>query len=169
MPKLIQVRIRGLILDERSKSPIVILQEEGGERVLPIWIGEAEARAINMIMAREKFERPMTHDLLLLMVKSLGGRVVRITITALKEHTFFAEIHLEADGEQILIDARPSDSIAVALRAEAPVFVSEEVLQSSGQSGLGVKSTEMTKDEKAAKLKKLLEDMNPGDFGDYGI
>ncbi len=167
---LVKVRVRGLMMDERSKSPIVILQEEGGERVLPIWIGEPEARAIGIVLAGEKFERPMSHDLMLTLVKSLKARVVGVSITALKENTFFAEIHLEAGQQQILVDARPSDSIAVALRADAPLFVAEDVME-SGQAAAAITGTppEKSEAEKAAELKKLLEDMDPGDFGRFGL
>lgn len=166
---LIRVRVRGLMMDERSKSPIVILQEEEGERILPIWIGEPEARSIGIVLADEKLERPMSHDLMLTLIRSLKARVVGITITALKENTFFAEIHLESGGQQILVDARPSDSIAVALRAEAPIFVAEEVLGAGHAAGAPVRPVEKSEKEKMEELKKLLEDMDPGDFGRFGI
>jgi bifunctional DNase/RNase len=166
----IRVRVRGLMMDEHSKSPIVILQEEEGERILPIWIGEPEARSIGMVLAEEKLERPLSHDLMLTLVRSLHARVVSVTITALKENTFFAEIHLESGGQQILVDARPSDSIALALRAEAPIFVAEEVM-GAGQVAAagGAKLPEKSEKDKATELKKLLEDMDPGDFGRFGI
>jgi len=166
MTKLVPVRVRGLILDERTKSPIVILQEEDGSRVLPIWIGEAEARAINMVLAGETLERPMTHDLFHLVIKGLGARLVEVTINALKDHTFFAELHIERGGEQILIDSRPSDSIALALRCEAGILVDEKVLESSAQPGV---SGSPSREEKAARLRKLLDEMNPGDFGDLNL
>jgi bifunctional DNase/RNase len=165
----IRVRVRGLMMDEHSKSPIVILQEEEGERILPIWIGEPEARSIGMVLAEEKLERPMSHDLMLTLVRSLKARVVSITITALKENTFFAEIHLESGGQQILVDARPSDSIALALRAEAPIFVAEEVMGAGQIAAAGAKPPEKSDKDKAAELKKLLEDMDPGDFDRFGI
>jgi bifunctional DNase/RNase len=166
MAGLIAVKVRGLILDERSKSPIVILQEEDGKRVLPIWIGEAEARAINMILTREKMERPMTHDLLHTAIQGLGGTVVGITITGIQEHTFFAEIHVQCGGEQILLDARPSDSIALALWAGAPIQVSEEVMESSAQTG---PSPQMTREQKAERLRRMLDDLDPGEFGSGGL
>jgi len=168
MADMITVRVRGLILDERSKSPIVILQEEDGKRVLPIWIGEAEARAINMILTREKMERPMTHDLLYTAIKGLGGTVAGISITAIQDHTFFAEIHVECGGEQVLLDARPSDSIALALRAEAPIRVAREVMDSSAQTGPSA-GAQLTREQKAERLRKMLEDLNPGDFGSGGL
>lgn len=164
---LIRTRVRGLMMDERSKSPIVILQEEGGERVLPIWIGEAEARAIGIVLAGENLERPLTHDLMATLVKSLQAKVTAVTITSLKENTFFAEILLEVNGQQVLVDARPSDSIALALRTDADIFVDEDVM-SSGQGWTG-KATEKTEKEKAEEFKKFLENMDPGDFGRFGI
>lgn len=167
---LVRVRVRGLMMDERHKSPIVILQEEEGERVLPIWIGEPEARAIGLVLSGEDAERPLTHDLMYLMLGSLKTTVTGVTITSLKNNTFFAEIHLERDGEQILIDARPSDSLALALRAEAPILVDEEVMGSGAGAGWKVKPpAEKSEKEKAAELKKLLEDMDPGDFGRFGL
>jgi hypothetical protein len=166
---LIRVRVRGIMMDERSKSPIVILQEDEGDRILPIWIGEAEARSIGIVLAGESLERPLTHDLIVILLKSLKARVVSITITSLKENTFFAEIHLECDGQQILVDARPSDSIAIALRAEAAILVDEEVLTTGQATGWSAAPKEKSEKEKAAELKKLLENMDPGDFGRFGI
>jgi len=166
----VEVRVRGLIMENQSKSPIVILQEVGGERVLPIWIGESEARAIGMILSKEKLERPLTHDLLAMIFKGLGARVVSITITSLRENTFFAEIHLDQDGRQVVVDARPSDSLAIALKAEASIFVAEEVLSMSGHTtGTAPVPPKPGDKEKAAQLKKFLEDLDPRDFGKYGL
>ena len=167
---LVRVRVRGLMMDERHKSPIVILKEEDGERVLPIWIGEPEARAIGLVLSGEDPERPLTHDLMSVILESLGVAVTGVTITSLKNNTFFAEIHLERDGEKILVDARPSDSLALALRAEAPILVDEEVMGSGAGTGWKVKPpVEKTEKEKAAELKKFIEDMDPGDFGRFGL
>jgi bifunctional DNase/RNase len=158
------------MMDERTKSPIVILQEEEGERVLPIWIGEAEARAIGVVLAGEPLERPLTHDLILMLVKSLEARITGVSITSLKNNTFYAEIRLETKGgAQVLVDARPSDSIAVALRADAPIFVEEEVILSGQGAGLTAKPVEKSEKQKADELKKFLEDMDPGDFGRFQI
>jgi len=165
---LIPARVRGLILDERSKTPIIILQEEDGKRVLPIWIGESEARAINMILTGEKAERPMTHDLLYTAIKGLGGTVAGISITGIQDHTFFAEIHVDCGGEQVLLDARPSDSIALALRANAPIRVAREVLESSAQTG-PAGGAQLTREQKAERLRRMLDDLNPGDFGSGGL
>lgn len=167
--ELVRARVRGLMMDERSKSPIVILQEEEGERILPIWIGEAEARAIGVILAGEPLERPLTHDLMATMIKSLKAKVVSISITSLKENTFFAEIQMELDGERILVDARPSDSIAIALRTGADIFVDDDVMGSGQGVGWSTKKVEKSEKEKAEELRRFLEDMDPGDFGRFGI
>jgi bifunctional DNase/RNase len=167
---LIRVRVRGLMMDERNKQPIVVLQEEEGERVLPIWIGEAEARAIGIVLTREQVERPLTHDLGILLIKGLKARVTGVAITALRNNTFFAEIRLESEaGEQVLIDARPSDSIAIALRSDAPISVEEEVLDSGQATSVGAKPVEKSKKEQAEELRRFLEDMDPGDFGRFGV
>lgn len=166
---LVRVKVRGLMMDERTKSPIVILQEEEGERILPIWIGEAEARAIGVILARETLERPLTHDLIASLLGSLGATVVSVVITDLRENTFFAEIQLDRAGERILIDARPSDSLAMALRSDAAVFVEEHVLNNAHGQGWTAKVPTKTEAEKAEELRKFLEDMDPGDFGKFGI
>jgi hypothetical protein len=165
----VQVRVRGLMIDDRTKSPIVVLQEEGGERILPIWIGEPEARAIGIVLAGERLERPLTHDLIMDLLKAFRARVVSIAITDLKENTFFAEIHLDRNGERILIDARPSDSIALALRADADIFVAESVIEGAQGQGWSAKVPEKTEAEKTAELRKFLEDMDPGDFGRFGL
>jgi bifunctional DNase/RNase len=166
---MIKMRVRGLVMDERSKSPIVVLQEEEGERILPIWIGEPEARAIGLILAAEKLERPMTHDLMAAVIKSLHARVVSVSITSLRDNTFFAEVHLEAGGHSVLVDARPSDSIALALRTEAALFVEEDVLHSGQASGWTAKPSTKSEKEKEEDLKKFLENLDPEDFGRFGL
>ena len=162
---MIPVRVRGLVVDERSKSPIVVLQEEEGERILPIWIGEAEARSIGMAMAGEALERPLTHDLLVSLIKGLRASVSSIAITDLRDNTFFAEIRLEHDGEQVLLDARPSDSIAVALRTGAQILVAESVMSTGQTTGLPSRKAEPSDAQRLAELRKRLEDMDPRDFG----
>ena len=167
---LIQVSVRGLMMDERTKSPIVILQENDGERILPIWIGETEARAIGTVLSGEDPERPLTHDLIALVLKSLKATVVSVSITNLKENTFFAEIRLDVGGEQVHIDARPSDSIAIALRADAAIYVDEQVMNSGAGTGWKAKpAPKKTEKQKAEELRKFLEDMDPGDFGRFGL
>lgn len=119
-----EVRVAALLMDPVNRSPVVVLREDSGTRILPIWIGEAEAWAIAMEMQGIKRERPMTHDLLKQAIDSLKGRVSRILVTALVANTFYARIVIEQDGTVVSLDARPSDSIALALRSKAPIFVS---------------------------------------------
>ncbi len=124
-----EVEVSSLGLDKSSNTPVVILQESDGERMLPIWIGPSEASAIAMELAGIKFSRPLTHDLFTTVVSGLGSELVRVLITKVEDNTYYASLVLEKDGEMISVDARPSDSIALALRAEAPVFADESLLE----------------------------------------
>ncbi len=128
---MIKVRVQSLGLDQNTKSPVVILQEEGGSRVLPIWIGPAEASAIAMQLAGMKFPRPLTHDLFPLLIRGLGGTLIRVLITRVKENTYFAELVIQRGDEMFTVDARPSDSIAIALRTQAQLFTTEDLLTTS--------------------------------------
>jgi bifunctional DNase/RNase len=127
--KVVEARVNGLIFEQKTQQNVVILKEAGGERILPIWIGPGEAHAIRRMLSGEPFPRPLTHDLLVLLVEGLKARVARVVISDLRESTFFASVMVQRDGEVLSIDARPSDSIAVALRAKAPIFVNVELLQ----------------------------------------
>lgn len=124
-----EVEVSSLGLDKSSNTPVVILQESDGERMLPIWIGPSEASAIAMELAGIKFSRPLTHDLFTTVVSGLGSELVRVLITKVEDNTYYASLVLEKDGEMISVDARPSDSIALALRADAPVFADESLLE----------------------------------------
>ncbi|OGF20858.1 MAG: hypothetical protein A2V63_11535, partial [Candidatus Eisenbacteria bacterium RBG_19FT_COMBO_70_11] len=126
---VVEVRVNGLILEHKTQQNIVILREVEGERILPIWIGPGEAQAIRRILSEEPFPRPLTHDLLHLIVEGLKAKIARVVITDLRENTFFASVFVERQNELVSIDARPSDSVAVALRAKAPMFVNEKLLQ----------------------------------------
>jgi bifunctional DNase/RNase len=125
---MIKVRVQSLGLDQNTRSPVVILQEEGGERVLPIWIGPAEASAIAMELAGMKFARPLTHDLFPTLIRGLGGMLTRVLITRVEENTYFAELVIQRGEELFTVDARPSDSIAIALRTRAELFAGDELL-----------------------------------------
>jgi len=129
MSELTQVSVKSLGLDRASNTPVVILQERDGERVLPIWIGPAEASAIAYEMADTKFARPLTHDLLASVVGDHGGTLERVAISRVQENTYFSEMTIRRNGEVIAVDARPSDSIAVALRLQADIFVQDEMLE----------------------------------------
>jgi len=158
---VVEVKINGLAVDANAKSHVVILKEKDGERVLPIWIGPAEAQAIARELAGHRFQRPLTHDLLANIVEGLKARVTRVVISELKDNTFFAQLLIDRDGEAVVIDARPSDSIAVALRCGADIFVNEKLLNEPGEQ------EEPTAEEKAQELRKFLENLDPEDFGKY--
>jgi len=162
---MIEVRVAHLGLDRTTNTPVVILQEKEGERVLPIWIGPAEASAIAMELAGVKFARPLTHDLLKQLIVGLGARLHRVLITQVKENTYYAELHVHRDDHVIQIDARPSDSIAIALRLNAPIFTQEDLLELTS-----VDAAETQKDSgslDAESLKTYLQNLDPEDFGKF--
>jgi bifunctional DNase/RNase len=128
-PVIVEVKVQSLGLDRASNTPVVILREEDGERVLPIWIGPGEASAIAMHLADMKFSRPLTHDLLVSVLKGLGGRLDRVIISRVADATYFAEMVVRVGENEISVDARPSDSIAVALRTKARIFANEALLE----------------------------------------
>ena len=131
----IEVKIRGLMMDPGSGTPIIILKDTNSETMLPIWVGAYEANAIALEIEKILPQRPMTHDLLCNIITEMGMVVERVVVTELRDNTFFAVIVLkDADGKVILVDARPSDAIALALRADCPIFVEEEVIRASRNS-----------------------------------
>ncbi len=164
---MIEVQVTRLMIDENTNSPVVFLKEADGERALPIWIGATEANAIAMGLSGQKFQRPLTHDLLSTVIKGLHGSVVKILISDLKDNTFYATILLQGEKEMLTVDARPSDSIAVALREGAPIFVDERLLDGqSGQSG-SFQTPRPNAEERAAELRRYLEQLSPEDFGKF--
>lgn len=157
----LKMEIRGLMLDPASNLPIVILREESGQRMLPIWIGVFEANAIALRIDGFEPARPMTHDLLLNTFRELGAEIEKIVISDLKDTTFFAVIHMSQGERHSLIDSRPSDAIALALRAEAPIFVLSSVLDKAQAAD---RASEVSDDE---QLKRWLEEISPEDLGKY--
>ena len=157
----LKVEIRGLMLDPSSNVPIVILRDTQSQLFLPIWIGVFEANAIALRIEGVEPPRPMTHDLLRLMLEQLGARVEKIVISDLKESTFFAVIHVQQDGRSVGIDARPSDAIALALRVDAPIFVLRGVLDKAQAAELVGQAS----DEE--RLKKWLEEISPEELGKW--
>jgi uncharacterized protein len=157
----LRVEIKGLMLDPSSNVPIVILRDVENQLFLPIWIGISEAQAIASRIEGIEPPRPMTHDLLRALVDQLGGKVVKVVISDLKENTFFAALHLEQGGKDLVVDARPSDAIALALRANAPIFVLQGVLDQAQAVDLATKATDQE------KLKKWLEEISPEELGKY--
>ena len=155
--------VSGLTVDPLTNSPIVILKETDGERTLPIWIGLLEATAIASEMEGIKFSRPMTHDLLKSIMDMIDVEVNKVEVCDLKNNTYYALIHMTHGGEEISIDARPSDALALSLRVGAPTFVSEQVINESKQVDL--KAEPEDKSEQGENWQKILEKLNPEDFG----
>jgi bifunctional DNase/RNase len=179
---VVEVRVQGLILEPKTQQNIVLLRERDGTRILPIWIGPGEAQAIKRILSEEPFPRPLTHDLLHLVVEGLKAKVARIVISDLKENTFFASIIIEREGQVLSIDARPSDSVALALRARAPIYANDELLQQPPREPAASESSseegeeedvepkrELTEEEKAEQLRRFIEKLNPEDFGKFQL
>lgn len=173
--KIVEARVHGLVFDPKTQQHVVVLRELDGLRVLPIWIGPGEAMAIQRLVTQEPFPRPLTHDLIALVIEGLKAKVVRIVIADLREGTFFASIIIEREGGLLSIDARPSDSIAVALRTSAPILVNEELMQAPPeQQEQGAETPgpqgpppELSPEEKAEQLRRYLEKLNPEDFGKF--
>jgi bifunctional DNase/RNase len=157
----LRVEIKGLMLDPSSNIPIVILRDTESQLFLPIWIGVFEANAIALRIEGVEPPRPMTHDLLRLVLEQLGATVEKIVISDLRESTFFALIHLRQGGQSVAVDARPSDAIALALRTEAPIFVLRSVLDKAQAADLTAEAS----DEE--KLKKWLEEISPDELGKW--
>ena len=158
---LIEMTIKGLMVDPITNTPIVILKDKDGDRVLPIWVGVFEANAIALQIENVSTPRPMTHDLLRNIITDLDGRVDRIVVSDLKDNTFFALIHLTVKGEGIAVDARPSDAIALALRTRAPILVEESVIDNAKTVDFG--SERLDND----KVQKWLESLDPAELPKY--
>lgn len=126
-----EVKVRGLLVDPTSNSPIVLLKDVASEAMLPIWVGPFEANSIATEIEKVAPQRPMTHDLLRNVINQMGGVITRVTVTDLRDNTFFAVIEISINGSNVLIDSRPSDAIALALRADCPIFIRDEVLERS--------------------------------------
>ena len=159
----ISMYAHAITLDTESNSPILILKEENGERTLPIWIGLLEATAIATEMEKIEFARPMTHDLSVNLLKTMEIKIPRIEISDLRDNTYYALITLKQGDREITVDARPSDAVAIALRAEARIFVNESVLRKTQPAKETVIIGERTPEEKD-KWAKILEEMDPNAF-----
>jgi bifunctional DNase/RNase len=175
---LVEVRVQSLALDRSNNTPVVILQEVDGERILPIWIGPGEASAIAMQLADMEFSRPLTHDLLCSVLKSLGGALQRVIITKVEKSTYYAELILQRNGDLFSLDARPSDSIAVALRVDARIFADDELLEAvsldvaedeatTGEAGEQLERIDREAAMDADQLKEYLKGLDPEDFGRF--
>ena len=157
----IEMTIKGLMVDPITNMPIIILRDKDGQRVLPIWVGVFEANAIALQMENVTTPRPMTHDLLKNVISDLKADIQKIVVSDLKENTFYALIYLMVNGEPVAIDARPSDAIALALRAQAPIFVEDRVIDHA-------KTVDFVPDkENSERLQKWLESLDPETMGRY--
>ncbi|UCC41842.1 MAG: bifunctional nuclease family protein [Candidatus Aminicenantes bacterium] len=157
----IEMKIKGLVVDPISKMPIVVLEDLENERILPIWIGVFEANAIALKIENISTPRPMTHDLLKSFMDKLNISIHKIVVNDVRDNTFYAMIHCKIKDQAIIIDSRPSDAIALALRTDAPIYVKDEVIEKAHS----LKFDENLEDSE--KLKKWLENLNPENFGKY--
>ncbi len=156
---MIEMKVMGIALDVRTNSPIVVLHDLENRKALPIWIGSAEASAIIRCIEGLVVTRPMTHDLVTNIIEKTGYKLEKIEINDVEKDTYYATLYLVKDGETLEIDARPSDAIAVAMRAEAPIYVTANVLMN------GSVSTDTAKDEEEAQeFKDFIQNIKPSDF-----
>ena len=157
-----EMHIYGVSFDIVGKQPIVLLKTADGNKFLPIWIGHSEAAAILMKLQDATTPRPMTHDLLTEMLAQLEARVIRITVTELRDSTFYASITIQQDGTEIEVDSRPSDAIALAVRAEAPIYADDRVIE---ESAIEFAEGETVNEEEIVdEFRKFLEDVTPDEF-----
>jgi bifunctional DNase/RNase len=173
---MIEVVVARLGLDASTQSYVVVLQEKDGSRLLPIWIGQPEAESIVMQIHNVKRARPFTHDLCRSLILGLGATLRRVQITRVEKNTYYAELQLERDGTVVRIDARPSDSIAIALRLDAPIFATESLLmeqeEESEENAFNPSEAEAAREEmelSAEQLKAYLEHLRPEDFGKFNL
>jgi bifunctional DNase/RNase len=157
----VEMAIKGLMVDPITNMPIIILRDKDGQRVLPIWVGIFEANAIALQMENVSTPRPMTHDLLRNVIEDLKGLVTKIVISDLKDNTFYALIYVETPADVVAIDARPSDAIALALRAQAPIYVEETVIDNAKSIDFGTEKGD------SDRLQKWLESLDPEELGKY--
>lgn len=157
----IEMKIRGLMMDPVTNMPIVVLKDTNGSSILPIWVGIYEANAIALEIEKVSTPRPMTHDLIKILLLGMKTGIRKVVVSELKDDTFYAVIWLEKDGELISIDSRPSDALALALRLDCPIYVDESVLKSSKSSAA---VTDKVNNE---ELRRWLENLNDEDLGRY--
>ena len=159
---LMEVKVMGIVVDPKASNPVVVLVDLSGQKALPIWIGVFEAEAISRGLEDVVTLRPMTHDLMKQILDTFQVTLNRVVIHDLKENTFYANLYLNVDGEELIVDSRPSDAIALAVRVKAPIFVSESVIEATKQMGI-LASNLLEGDD----LKTIIENMKPEDFGKY--
>jgi uncharacterized protein len=150
-----------LMVDPITNLPIILLRDRDGQRVLPIWVGASEANAIALQIENITTPRPMTHDLLRNVIHDLKAEIRKVVVSDLKDNTFYALIHLEVNGEPLAVDARPSDAIALALRARAPIFVEDRVIDNAKTNDFAPDKADVE------RLQKWLESLDPDEMGKY--
>lgn len=160
--QLIAVDIVAMVEDQGSGSPIVVLHDRQHNRLLPIWIGDPEARAISMALNKTRTPRPLTHKLLLHVAESLDGKLARVVVDRLKNHTYFASLYFQTQEKIVVVDCRPSDAIALALEARIPIFVEKKIMDEAGQAnpfpGAAMRQEKRElKEEDLKKMKELLD------------
>ncbi len=148
---LVQLKVRGIVYDPYSNTYIIILRDEANTEVLPIWVGKAEANSISLALEGVFTQRPMTHDLIKNVLDALDAKVISIVVTDLRNNTYFSKLHLTYLDSEFTVDARPSDSVALALRTNAPIFAAEQVI----------------KKQSSEELDRWLDNLRPEDFGKY--
>lgn len=153
--------MNGVVEDRQNLSYVVLLREKFGERTLPIWIGEPEALAIARSLEAMQYPRPLTHDLLKIVLDTFQAKVVKIEVVSLKDETYYAKIYIESDNRLFVIDARPSDSIALAMRTKSTIFVDPKIMDQNGRVLEG--------DTNVSQLKRRLRDTKPEQFGDFNF
>jgi len=153
----VEMKVKGLTMDPESKAFILLLSDLENRHALPIWIGPFEANAIALKLSNTNLQRPQTHDLIRNILEAFDSEILKIEVMDLRDNTYYALIHIIADGRELTIDSRPSDAIAVALAVGAPIYVREKVLYK-------VKRVELDKDMDEDQLKEFLESLNPEDF-----
>lgn len=161
--ELLEVKVMGIVVDAKASNPVVVLVDLNGQKALPIWIGVFEAEAISRGIEDVVTLRPMTHDLLKQILDTLHASLARVVINDIKDNTFYAKLHFNVEGKEFIVDSRPSDAIALAVRVKAPVFIARSVIETTKSLGLLANRFLEEQDE----LKTIIESMNPEDFGEY--
>ena len=160
---LLEVKVMGIVVDPKASNPVVVLVDLSGQKALPIWIGVFEAEAISRGLQDVVTLRPMTHDLMRQILDTFQVILDRVVINELKGNTFYAKLHLNIEGKEMVVDSRPSDAIALAVRLKAPIYVDASVIEASKE--LGIFASNLI--EESDELKSIIENMKPEDFGKY--
>lgn len=161
--ELMEVKVMGIVVDPKASNPVVVLVDLTGQKALPIWIGVFEAEAISRGLEDVVTLRPMTHDLMKQILDTFQVSLTRVVINDIKGNTFYANLYLNVEGREVIVDSRPSDAIALAVRVKAPIFIAESVVEATKQLGLFASNLLEEQDE----LKTIIEDMKPEDFGKF--